>query len=155
MCGGRGEERRGQERGGRGKGGGRGGEAPVLSGAVCVCLSVCSHTVEINLPSELWNKERRKLARSDTLREKWRDTRLPLGGAGKFGPSAGGEWGGGLKDHNLPQNHLHLPHQTHRPHGQGDGSGNYLINLSLKRSYSVTGAVNKDINHVQHCLVML
>lgn len=52
-------------------------EAPVLSGAVCVCLYVCSHTVEINLPSglSLWNKERRKLARSDTLREKWRKTR--------------------------------------------------------------------------------
>lgn len=52
-------------------------EAPVLSGAVCVCLYVCSHTVEINLPSglSLWNKERRKLARSDTLREKWRETR--------------------------------------------------------------------------------
>lgn len=52
-------------------------EAPVLSGAVCVCLYVCSHTVEINLPSglSLWNKERRKLARSDTLREKWRKTK--------------------------------------------------------------------------------
>lgn len=70
-----GERRRG--------GGGVGGERkrPVLSGAVCVCLSVCSHTVEINLPSglSLWNKERRKLARSDTLREKWRETRQAQG----------------------------------------------------------------------------
>lgn len=70
-----GEGERKEEMGGR-------GEAPVLSGAVCVCLYVCSHTVEINLPSglSLRNKERRKLARSDTLREKWRETRQAQGG---------------------------------------------------------------------------
>lgn len=68
-------------------------EAPVLSGAVCVCLYVCSHTVEINLPSglSLWNKERRKLARSDTLREKWRKTRQAQGGRVEFGRKCG--WG--------------------------------------------------------------
>lgn len=67
-------------------------EAPVLSGAVCVCLYVCSHTVEINLPSglSLWNKERRKLARSDTLREKWRKTRQAQGGRVEFRRGVGG-----------------------------------------------------------------
>lgn len=77
----------------RGKDGGEGGEeAPVLSGAVCFCLYVCSHTVEINLPSglSLWNKERRKLARSDTLREKWRKTRQAQGGRVEFRRRAGG-----------------------------------------------------------------
>lgn len=64
----------------------------MLSGAVCVCLYVCSHTVEINLPSglSLWNKERRKLARSDTLREKWRETRQAQRGTAAFGRSVGG-----------------------------------------------------------------
>lgn len=64
----------------------------MLSGAVCFCLYVCSHTVEINLPSglSLWNKERRKLARSDTLREKWRKTRQAQGGRIEFRRSAGG-----------------------------------------------------------------
>lgn len=63
----------------------------MLSGAVCVCLYVCSHTVEINLPSglSLWNKERRKLARSDTLREKWRKTRQAQGGRVEFRRSVG------------------------------------------------------------------
>lgn len=65
------QRRRGGDKwtGGRLRGGKDGEEeAPVLSAAVCVCLYVCSHTVEINLPSglSLWNKERRKLARSDT-----------------------------------------------------------------------------------------
>lgn len=66
----------------------------MLSGAVCFCLYVCSHTVEINLPSglSLWNKERRKLARSDTLREKWRKTRQAQGGRIEFRRSAGGVW---------------------------------------------------------------
>lgn len=79
--------------GGRLRGGKDGEEeAPVLSGAVCFCLYVCSHTVEINLPSglSLWNKERRKLARSDTLREKWRKTRQAQGGTVEFGRGAGG-----------------------------------------------------------------
>lgn len=72
------QKRRGEDKwtGGRLRGGKDGEEeAPVLSGAVCVCLYVCSHTVEINLPSglSLWNKERRKLARSDTLREMEKD----------------------------------------------------------------------------------
>lgn len=72
------QKRRGGDKwtGGRLRGGKDGEEeAPVLSGAVCVCLYVCSHTVEINLPSglSLWNKERRKLARSDTLREMEKD----------------------------------------------------------------------------------
>lgn len=64
----------------------------MLSGAVCVCLYVCSHTVEINLPSglSLWNKERRKLARSDTLREKWRETRQAQRGVVAFRRSVGG-----------------------------------------------------------------
>lgn len=64
----------------------------MLSGAVCVCLYVCSHTVEINLPSglSLWNKERRKLARSDTLREKWRETRQAQRGMVAFRSSVGG-----------------------------------------------------------------
>lgn len=70
-------------------------EAPVLSGAVCVCLYVCSHTVEINLPSglSLWNKERRKLARSDTLREKWRETRQAQGGMVAFRSNVDGDSG--------------------------------------------------------------
>lgn len=77
----RGDKRRG------GWGVGEGEEAPVLSGAVCVCLYVCSHTVEINLPSglSLWNKERRKLARSDTFREKWRETRQAQGARWSLG----------------------------------------------------------------------
>lgn len=78
MCGGRRRRGGGGWTGGRGRGrkdGEEEEEAPVLSGAVCFCLNVCSHTVEINLPSglSLWNKERRKLARSDTLREMERD----------------------------------------------------------------------------------
>lgn len=97
-CGGRGEEvqigGQGGEGGGEGLRGGKDGEeeAPVLSGAVCVCLNVCSHTVEINLPSglSLWNKERRKLARSDTLREKWRKTRQAQEGRLEFRRSAAG-----------------------------------------------------------------
>lgn len=89
-------------------------EAPVLSGAVCVCLYVCSHTVEINLPSglSLWNKERRKLARSDTLREKWRKTRQAQGGSVEFRRRRGG----GLKKKkkfNPPHLQIHL--QTHLP----------------------------------------
>lgn len=89
------QRRRGGDKwtGGRLRGGKDGEEeAPVLSGAVCVCLYVCSHTVEINLPSglSLWNKERRKLARSDTLREKWRKTRQAQGGRVEFRRSVGG-----------------------------------------------------------------
>lgn len=91
VCGGRGGDK---WTGGRLRGRGKDGEeeAPVLSGAVCVCLYVCSHTVEINLPSglSLWNKERRKLARSDTLREKWRKTRQAQGGSVEFRRSVGG-----------------------------------------------------------------
>lgn len=85
-------------------------EAPVLSGAVCVCLYVCSHTVEINLPSglSLWNKERRKLARSDTLREKWRKTRQAQGGMVEFRRSVGG-----VRKSTLP--HLQLQLQKHLP----------------------------------------
>lgn len=84
VCGGRSGDK---WTGGRLRGGKDGEEeAPVLSGAVCVCLYVCSHTVEINLPSglSLWNKERRKLARSDTLRGKWRKTRQVHGGRVEF-----------------------------------------------------------------------
>lgn len=89
------QRRRGGDKrtGGRLRGGKDGEEeAPVLSGAVCVCLYVCSHTVEINLPSglSLWNKERRKLARSDTLREKWRKTRQAQGGRVEFRRYVGG-----------------------------------------------------------------
>lgn len=74
--------------------GGRGvlereGEAPVLSGRE-LSLSVCSHTVEINLPSgsELWNKEqrKRKLARWEEKRHTPREdggTRQPQGKEGR------------------------------------------------------------------------
>lgn len=52
-----------------------GGGPCAIRSCLCFCLYACSHTVEINLPSglSLWNKERRKLARSDTLREMERD----------------------------------------------------------------------------------
>lgn len=127
----------GRRRGGGGeKDGGGGGEeeAPVLSGAVCFCLYVCSHTVEINLPSglSLWNKERRKLARSDTLREKWRKTktgnkeaRWSLGGVQEW--RGGAEVSGNLpgptcsctSKHNLPYSgrlDFQFPHQHFDTH---------------------------------------
>lgn len=97
-------------------------EAPVLSGAVCVCLYVCSHTVEINLPSglSLWNKERRKLARSDTLREKWRKTRQAQEGRVVFRRRVGG-----LKKCTEP--HLYC-NSKHTCQDQEDWTSNSLIN---------------------------
>lgn len=63
-------------------------------------LSVCSHTVEINLPSgsELWNKEQRerKLARWEEKRHTSREdggTRQPQG---KEGRQAGVDLGGAV-----------------------------------------------------------
>lgn len=101
-------------------------EAPVLSGAVCVCLYVCSHTVEINLPSglSLWNKERRKLARSDTLREKWRKTRQAQGGSVEFRRRRGG----GLKKKKNSTHPTFKYISKHTCHDQEDWTSNSLIN---------------------------
>lgn len=124
MCGG--QRRRGGDKwtGGRLRGGKDGEEeAPVL-GAVCVCLYVCSHTVEINLPSglSLWNKERRKLARSDTLREKWRKTRQAQGGRVEFRRGTGG----GLSNLLGPTCSYNSKHTCR---DQEDWTSNVLINI--------------------------
>lgn len=115
----------------RKSGGGKDGEeeAPVLSGAVCVCLYVCSHTVEINLPSglSLWNKERRKLARSDTLREKWRKTRQAQGGSVEFRRGVGGGWKG-KKIYIAP---TYSYNSKHTCRDQEDWTSNSLINTFL------------------------
>lgn len=124
VCGGRGRRGGGRWTGGRGRGrkDGKEEEAPVLSGAVCFCLYVCSHTVEINLPSglSLWNKERRKLARSDTLREMERDK---TGTVRQGGAKEKCRWGG--------SGDLFCPHlQTPNPptKNQEDQTFNSIIN---------------------------